>query len=110
MYEVLNEREPDAGAFEGPAASTFDPVKPFEPLGELVGRNAGAGVLHRELDAIFGRLEANLDLALERELEGIRDQVEDDLLPLRSIDVHGFTDRRDAYRELQPRGFDERLK
>src|SRR6266849_8433842 len=56
------------------------------------------------------RMQADRDLTLERELEGVRDEIEDDLLPLGSIDVDGLRQRRTIHPELQPRRFDEGLK
>ena len=46
------------------------------------------------------------DLALERELEGIGDQIEDDLLPHLAVDVDGLRKRRAVDDEPHPGAFD----
>ena len=54
--------------------------------------------------------QTNRKLALERELEGVRDEVEYDLLPVRAIDVDRFGKRWTVHDELHPGRFDQRLE
>jgi hypothetical protein len=43
------------------------------------------------------------DFTLERELEGVRQQVEHDALPMRFVDVSRLGQRRAVHHQLQPR-------
>ena len=67
----------------------LDAVEALEQMGQLVGGNAAAGVAHRDSrrGVAVGRRMLDRDLALERELERVRDQIEDDLLPHVAVDV-----------------------
>ena len=69
------------------AARPFDPVKPIEDVVEIVRRDADPGVSHAELDVSVGRRHRYPDRALERELERVREQIEDDLFPHLAVDV-----------------------
>jgi len=51
LHEVLHQGEPDAGTFIGPAAGAGDAVETLEQFGQLIGRDAGAGVADGELEA-----------------------------------------------------------
>ena len=53
---------------------------------------------------------AHGDRPLERELEGVREQVEDDLLPHVAIDVDGLGQRRAVDDEREPGALDRRAK
>jgi hypothetical protein len=63
---------------------------------------------HVEMDVVPSLTQADGDLAIEGELEGIRHQVQHDLFPLRSIDVDRFGDGRTIDLQLQTCRFDER--
>ena len=54
----------------------------------------------------FVRTQRHRDRALERELEGVREQIEDDLLPHVAIDVDRLALRRAVDDERQPCSFD----
>jgi hypothetical protein len=56
-------------------------MKALEDAGQLAFGDAHAAVAHPEHEGSLVEPELHLDLARRRELEGVRDQVEDDLLP-----------------------------
>ena len=55
--------------------------------GQLVAGDAAPGVTNFERGAIEAAAERHADLAVERELERVREQVEDDLLPHLAVDI-----------------------
>src|SRR5688572_19587420 len=63
--------------------------------------DAGAGVAHPELGALTPDPERDLDLALEGELEGVGEEVLDDLLPHFTIDEHCLWHALTAHTEAQ---------
>ena len=68
----------------------FDAVETLEHARKLGLGNADARIGDPQLDEIGAALQGDRDAAFERELEGVRQQVEDDLLPHVAIDVDGF--------------------
>ncbi len=93
--QLLHERQADAAAFDAAAPGALDTMKPLEQMRQFAGRDAGAGVAHRDVDrlAVGGRTHVDRDLALEGELQGIREKVEDNLLPHVAIDMDGGRQR-----------------
>ena len=89
-HQLSHQREPDAAALKASPSCAGNAVEALEQPGQLVGRDTGAGVAH--LQHRFARIrrggEADRDDAFERELERVREQVEDDLLPHLPIDAH----------------------
>src|SRR5215475_6860516 len=83
LDQFLDQGEPDSAAFNAAAAGVLDPVKSFEQPRQLLPGNAGAGVAHRHLGrpAVRARPDGDRDLTLECELEGVGQEIEDDLLP-----------------------------
>src|ERR1019366_10364345 len=73
-------------------------------------RDSSAGVAYGEFDVAIPPAQTNGYLALECELEGVRHKVEDNLLPMRAIDVNRFGKRWAVHDELHPGRFDERLE
>ena len=59
---------------------------------------------------VVAPIQRDLDFALEGELERVRQQIEDDLLPLRAIDADRLGKRRAVDDELHPGAFDERVE
>jgi hypothetical protein len=104
--QLVHEREPDSRPLVAAAARPLDAMESLEDV--LVLGDARAGVAHGELCASVTPAQANRDLALERELERVRHEVEDDLLPVRAIDVDSLGKRRAVHDELQPGRLDER--
>src|SRR5947209_2891619 len=86
--ELLYQREADASALERPGARVLQSMEPLEDPRQLALRDAAAGVVHRQLYVIATPREGHADLAVECELERVRQQVEDDLLPHVPVDIH----------------------
>jgi hypothetical protein len=104
----VHEREPDAAALVGAAARVLHAMEALEQARHLA---AGMPVpLSRTSSSTIRRPgAATRDPTLERELEGVREQVEDDLLPHLAVDEHGgrrrqSTDERRARRARRPTG------
>ena len=93
--QLLHQREPDAAAFDAAAAGAFDAMKAFEQPRQLLRRNAGTGVAHRDLGGTAVRTGPHLDrdFTLEGELERIGEKIEHDLLPHVAVDIDGFGQR-----------------
>ncbi len=87
--QLLHQRQADAAALEGAAARALDPAEALEQMGQLLGRHAGAGIAHHQFGgpAVARDRHPNRDLALEGELEGVREQIEDHLLPHVAVDM-----------------------
>src|SRR5262245_42115015 len=83
----------------GARAGTADPMEPVEQPGLRGRRNADAGVSHLQFDAIATPMQADLDTAFERELEGVAEKVQDDLLPHLTIDVDRLRKRRAVHQQ-----------
>src|SRR6185437_7969963 len=71
-------------------------MKALEEMRQLGLGDAGAGITHPELGvlAVGARRDLDRDLAVEGELERIRQEVEDDLLPHVAIDMDRLAERR----------------
>ena len=87
------------------ARAVRDAVEALEHAGKVGLRNADASVGNAQLDAIATRSEFDRNLSVERELEGVRQQIEDDLLPHLPIDVDGFGEGIAIDDELKARLF-----
>jgi hypothetical protein len=66
--------------------SWTNPVEPLEQVGHLPDRDARPGVADGQLHRTAGGPQTDRDLPLERELEGVRQEVQDDVLP--HVPVH----------------------
>ena len=112
LDQFLHQREADAAALEGAPAGAFDAAEALEQMRQLFGRDARAGVMHADLSvAAVGRgLNSDADLALEGELEGVGEQVENDLFPHVAIDIDRLRQRRDIDHQPQARFVDRRAK
>ena len=101
--ELLHQREPDAAALHRARRRARHAVEALEEAGQLVRGDARAGVLHLQRHPLPVLAQAQRDAALERELERVGDQVEDDLLPQVRRHVDGLGQRRAVHRELEAR-------
>ena len=77
---------------------------------QVLGADADASVGDLEDHPLAGVTEPHHDPALEGELEGVGQEVEDDLLPHLTIEPHGLGDRRALDDEVQPRSLDGRTE
>ncbi len=73
-------------------------------------RDADPGVADEQLDLRAHRPDADLDLAHEGELKGVREQVEDDLLPHLGVNIDRLGQRRAADDQAQASPLDRRAK
>ena len=64
----------------------------------------------RELDAVAARPQRDLDLAVERELEGVREKIQHDLLPHVAVDVDRLGERLAIDDELETGALDGRAE
>src|SRR5688572_1071953 len=80
-HELLYECESDARAFVGTAVRSLDAVKALEEPRQLVPGYSDAGVADIQPGASCFLAQTYRDAALKRELKGVRQQVENDLLP-----------------------------
>ena len=100
--QLADQGQADAGTLVGARRRPFDAVKSIEDVVEIVRRDADPGVSHAELDVSVGRRHRHPDRALERELERVRQQIEDDLFPHLAVDVDRARQRRTVDHQLQP--------
>src|SRR5262245_13367536 len=68
------------------APGTGHAMESLEQLRHFLRRNTGAGIPHGEFEVRSRLTQADFDLAVEGKLEGVRNEVEDNLLPHFSID------------------------
>src|ERR1019366_8137181 len=78
--EVARDREPEPGAAEAPVRGAVGLAEGLEDRLVLLRRDPDPGVAHGELDAVADAANRERDLAGLGELEGVREQVLQDLL------------------------------
>ena len=108
--QFLDERQPDARPFMRARPTVLDAVEALEHAGQVCLGNANAGVGHLQLDAIAAPAQFHRNPALERELEGVRQQVEENLLPHIPIDEHRFRQGIAVDDQREPRLFNGRTE
>src|ERR1700739_3344613 len=112
-YELAHQCKPDARALLGTAARAIDAVKALEDARQFLGRNAYAGILNDKIRHVADRGQTHRDPAHQRELEGVGEQVEHNLLPHVAINKgRGGPGRRRRALDLerQPRTLASRAK
>ncbi len=110
LDHLVDQGETNPAAFERAAASARHAMETLEQPRELFGGHAVSRVLHYELHGTIGRPERNFDLAFERELQSIRDQIEDNLFPHLPVDVDRLGQRRAVDDQLEPSALDRGAK
>jgi len=90
LHELARERQADSGPFVCARFDPFHAVEPLEHARKVFGGDSRSGVPDRELRPAVHLPQPDLDPSFERELERVREEVEDDLLPHVAIDVDGF--------------------
>src|SRR5271165_535720 len=91
-------------------ASAWDTVEAFEDPGQLFGGDACAAVANDQLEVRADVPQFNFDRALERELEGVRDEIETDFFPHLPIDIGWLRHWRTIDVEAQSSLLDSRAK
>ena len=106
LGELGHQGQPDAGALVGPGGCAVHAVEALEEVRQLAGRNAGAGVGDREDRLVALRAKADRDASGEGELQRVRQQVQHDLGPEVTVDVHLLGERRavDGQGQSEPLG------
>jgi len=87
-------------------SGALDAVKAFEQPRDLLVADARAGVRDLQGRAVARQSQAHGDRSVERELEGVREEVEDDLLPHVPIDVDVLAERRCFDHQADTRALD----
>src|ERR1700677_5115432 len=85
----------------GAAASIFDPVEAVKEPWKFLLRNPDASVLNSQFDMVIRRRQGDCNLAFEGKLEGVGDQIEDNLLPHVAIDKYRLRQLRAIQFEYQ---------
>ena len=110
-HEIVHERQSDAGAFVRSRARALDAVEPLEDPRHLVGARCRRRCRAPTSDTLVAEIrQADLDAALKRELQRVREQVEDDLLPHRAIDRDRLRHRIAPDVEGEPRALECRAE
>ena len=87
LCQLLGEGQPDAGTFDRAGAGCSDHCKALKDAREILLGNAASGIDDLEIKMIVRGAQPNRHLPLEREFQGIREKVMDDLRPHLGIDV-----------------------
>ena len=98
--QFAHEREADARPLVRAAAAALDAQEALEDARQGLGGDADAGIGHGQAHRARNRFQPDDDAAPEGELEGVRQEVEDDLLP--HVPVH--EDRLGQRETLDPQG------
>ena len=101
--ELVHERQADPGAFVRARLRMLHPVEALEHPRQIGRRDADAGVGDLQLGVRAAPAHGDANLAHERELEGVGQQIEDDLLPHVPIDVDRLRQRRAVHHEARGR-------
>src|SRR5580658_7993005 len=108
--ELLDERETDAGAFVAARMCALDAVEAFEDARQVLLTDADARIRHFELYAVWDLAQAHRDAPFERELERVRQEIQDNLLPHVPVDVECLGERRAVDVEREVRSFEGRAE
>src|SRR6267378_6096739 len=92
LRELPYEREADAGALVRATARALDAMEALEEPRQVRRGDPRTCVAHRELCTLGVTTQRDLDLAVERELERVREKIQHDLLPHAAIDVDRFSE------------------
>src|SRR6185369_3671999 len=72
LYQFLDQREPDAGAFVTAPMRASHAMKTLEHVWQLFRRDAGSGIDYRKFDHVAGLSQLDFNLARQRKLECVR--------------------------------------
>ena len=90
--QFLNECQSDPCAFVSPRVDALDTVKPLEHPVEMLLGNSDSCVTDLQFHYAVHILKCERNLTLERELQGVGEQIQNDLLPHFAIHVHRLCD------------------
>jgi hypothetical protein len=106
LHKLLDERQADAGSLQASSLCALHAVKALQNVRKFVCGNSTSGISHRQLDAISVLMEPDRNLAPQRELEGVGNEIEDDLFPLERVHVDRTGNRRAVDNKLEAGTFD----
>jgi hypothetical protein len=90
LRELVHHRQADARPFLGARAGALYAMESIEDVRQLVLGDSSARVRHLELDVVATSEERDPHPPFEGELQGVRDQVQQDCLPHVRIDQDGL--------------------
>ena len=102
LDEFLHQGQADAAALVRSPLGVLDAVEALEQPRHFMGGNAGACIAHDEFGGAARLTQRDGDLAFEGELEGVGQQVEDDLFPHRAVHEHRLAQARAIDAQFQP--------
>src|SRR5215469_11556490 len=88
--QLLNECQSDSCAFMSPRAHALDAMKALEHPLALFAGDSHACVADLQFHCAVYSLQCERNLALERELQGVGEQIQDDLLPHVAVHINPF--------------------
>ena len=106
--QLLYQGESNTSAFMRAGSTVFDTVETLEHPRQVGLGNTDAGVADTELDAIGVPSQCDRDATLERELEGVRQEIQENLLPHLAIDMDRLWQRIALDDELKTSLFNRR--
>ena len=102
LDQFLHQGQPDATALMRASACVFDPVEPIKKQRDFIKGDARTGVAHAQFCGEVSMSHRDGDFPVKSELEGVGQQVENDLLPHRPVHEHRLAKRRAINAEFQP--------
>ena len=108
LDQLVDQRQSDPGALVRAPLDAAHSMEPVEQPGQLVLGDADAGVRDGQLGRRVDASQRHGDLAVEGELDRVREQVQDDLLPRVPIDVHRVVECRAVDAQAKPRALHDR--
>ena len=108
--QFLYQGQADPGALMRAGFCPLDPVETIEQTRQLCFRDTDSCVCHRKLCVIAAPAKPDRDAALEGVLEGVREEVEHDLLPHLLVYIHRLRQQWAVYLQGQASLLDRRAE
>src|SRR5579883_1208431 len=108
--QFLHQCKPDSGTLLRARPAALDTMETFEDPRQFRFRNSHAGVRDGQLSLTVPCVEGNSNLALERKLQRVRQQVQHDLLPHFAIHENRLWEWRAIHYKAKAGPFDGRPK
>src|SRR5687767_10547588 len=106
LHKFLHERQADAAPFVGPTVRPLYAMKSLEQVWHFFRRNTNTRIPNVKHRQVTVPPDGDRDLALEREFEGVRQQIENDLFPHVAVNVDRLVERWTLDDELEPGALD----
>src|SRR5580693_10090371 len=108
--QFLNQCQADPRAFVRPSSGALDAMEAFEHSLAMLLRDSDARVADTQFHYAVHRLQCEVNLSLERELQGVGEKIQDDLLPHVAIHVYRLREWLACDRKPQTRVFHRRIE